>query len=319
MRVVHRAGAAVLISIAIFFVRGVQPAYSHHPGSDLFDSQFGEDDQLQRISFRFQQSAWDPADRGPVDPRNPDGVEELNGEFRLRVLDAMSQWNKMNRRLLFSSNGSDANFVDPSDPCNEDGDGKDNPDENSISVVDWGSLGNTGRLAGTFACPNPPQFGPRSRIEWFGIVFDDDASKENDPDGGWHTTAYSAGADEGGGFEKADSNEHDLWQAAAHEFGHVAGWWGGHYNQRRPDPDPDWQGEDSPFCGDDRPDGEESWHYFQTMCGGARYGMVRGRTLETHDIKAFKDIYAPADSVICSAIEQVNQACDADDPGTITP
>jgi hypothetical protein len=123
----------------------------------------------------------------------------------------------------------------------------------NYSVVYKGTMdGAGGTLASTRVCRDP--YTP-SKIRNFNIKFDTAES--------WHTDTTTT----------VPSTKVDLQSAAAHEFGHATGW-GAHFD--------DVNASD-PVCANDS--GQ------QTMCSKLSAGTARMRSLQSHDIDVFSQMY----------------------------
>lgn len=173
------------------------------------------------------------------------------GGIRRAVVNGSLQWNRAGASFRFRHRGSEQE-AGSVDPCKL---------PRSRNFVDWKSIdGPGGKLAETIVCSFGDGTGP-NQIHSFHMVFD-----SAEP---WHTDPSSLPLP----FAV------DLWAVAAHEFGHATGRISGgprgdgHFAER------------SRLCPDIADPGRH------TMCPSYDIMGVWMRTLEPHDIDAFKRAY----------------------------
>lgn len=163
------------------------------------------------------------------------------GNHRARVTTGKNAWNNAagSTEPDFFGFNPDGNYFF-GDPCRS-------PDGNGVLWFNRPAM----TLAEVKLCASAS-----GRIQRFSLAFDPGAG---DYGRSWYT-----------GTGDAPSDTYDLWSVAAHEFGHVTGFWG-HF------------GEGGTLCANDN-----SRH---TMCPNIPPGTERQRTLQEHDTHTFDNAY----------------------------
>lgn len=238
----RRTILAVIVLTVVTLFAGAVPV-SAHSWTDMF-----WDPAFNRYFY------WEST-RQPVNFWLAKSVLDKPAEWRLRIIDAATTWNKLGQVMRFNYAGDV-----PINPAYREAEDLDCPtigpgtasDRSAIQVDQLDYLG-SGVFGVTYYCVSPGT----SKIYVFHIAMDTDSP--------WYT-----------GTGSVPSDKHDFQGSVTHELGHAAGWGPGHY-----------RGDDSSttICGQTNLD-------LHTMCGNSNYaGQVRRRTLEEHDMHTYRNAY----------------------------